>query len=132
MSTPGECGSESLPLHNFVTSDCGTYVGTAKGTLPIGSQLSINDSSDLSGCIVGPNGAYVQKITYEPHTGPARNAQVYVYGRGPEGFGSGSLDLAFFTANGKHTLSLSSSTPQCHTDIFDDGAPITSITWSSD
>jgi hypothetical protein len=130
MSTPGECGQETLPLINFSSTECGSYPGVAKGDLPINSQLEINGSGgNLSSCIVGPNGAYVEKITYEQHARPVRPGTIYVYGRGPDG--PGSLDLAFLTQNNEtHTVSLSSSTPECHSDLFEDISDITSITWT--
>jgi hypothetical protein len=132
MSTnPTGCGSDNLPLSNFTTADAGKSSGTAYGNMPIGSQVSINDSANLSAIIVGSEGANVQTITYEHHTGPARNSEIYVYGQGPQGSGSG-IKLYFVTPNGKHDLSVTSSSLKCHTDIFDDGSEILSITWLPD
>jgi hypothetical protein len=130
MSNPTGCGSDGLPVADMVTSDGGSEVGTAKGDVPLGSQVSINGSTDLSQIIVGPDGAYVQSITYEHFDGIARNAAVYVYGRGPKGAFTGSLDLAFYTSDGEHTLSLTSSSLECHSDIFEERADITSISWA--
>ncbi len=129
ISNPSDCGGESLPAHSFSSSDCGTTVGVAKGDLPIGSQLEINGSANLRGCIVGPGGAYVQKITYE-EVGGVRHGKIYAFGRGPSS--GGSLTVVFNTANGPHTLSLSGTDPGCFTDRFTDTADITSVTWSSD
>jgi hypothetical protein len=130
-NNPTGCGSNNLPLSNFTTSDAGKTSGTAQGNMPQGSQVSINGSADLSAIIVGSNGAYIQTITYEHHTGPARNSEIYVYGQGPQGYDSG-IKLYFVTPNGKHDLSVTSSSLKCHTDIFNDGSEILSITWLPD
>jgi hypothetical protein len=117
-------------MSNMSSSDCGKSSGTATGEVPLNSQVTINNSPDLSSCIVGQNGAYVQKITYQSHTGPARNAELNVFGQGPGG--SGQLTLKVVTPNGTHTVSLSGDTPGCHTDRFSDGAAVTSINWYSE
>jgi hypothetical protein len=133
MSTPGDCGSDDLKVVEFQSSFCGQMVGQANGTAPLNSRIWINGSANLRGCIVGPNGAFVEKITFEHHSGPVRNAEVNVYGAGPKGMGSGTLNLQFHTDTGAtHTLGLTSSTPQCHADIFQELGNITSIQWSSD
>lgn len=127
-NNPTGCGSNNLPLSNFTTTDQGKPSGTAQGNMPIGSQVSINGSADLSAIIVGSSGGYVETITYEPHTGPARNSEIYAYGQGP---GPG-IKLYFVTQNSKHDLSLTSSSPKCNTDKFSDGSNILSITWLPD
>lgn len=129
MSTPNGCGSNNLPVSNFTTTNQGQDAGTAQGSMAINSQVSINGSTDLSQIIVGPNGAFVQSITYESFSGIARHGVIYVYGQGPAGMGSGSLKLIVTTPNGTHDLSLTSSSPSCHTDRFEDTAAITTITW---
>jgi hypothetical protein len=141
MSTsPNDCGSNGLPVVNWTTDNCGAYNGSAKSpmeggqyTNPMnqGSQLSLNGNADLSGCIVGPSGGFVQKITYEHHTGPARGSAIYAYGQGPKGTGSGSITLYFLTEAGDtHTLSLTSSSLECHSDLFQDNTPIIQVTWA--
>jgi len=127
-NNPTGCGSDNLPLSNFTTADQGKTSGTAQGNMPIGSQVSINGSADLSAIIVGSSGAHIETITYEHHTGPARNAEIHAYGQGPQGSGHG-IKLYFITQNDKHDLSVTSSSPDCHTDIFNDGSNVTSITW---
>ena len=132
MTNPTQCGSINLPTSNFTTSDQGQQSGTAQGNASINSQVTINGSIDLSEIIVGPNGACVETITYESFDGIARNSVVYVYGQGPEGMGSGSLQLVFTTQNGTHTLALTSSTASCHSDRFSDGSNLLSIKWYHD
>jgi hypothetical protein len=130
MSTTNGCGSSGLPVSNFTTVNEGTDAGTAQGDMPINSQASINGSVDLSAIVVAPSGAFVQSITYEHFDGIARHGRIYVYGQGPKGMGSGSLTVTVTTANGTHDLSLTSSSPACHTDSFEDTADIQSISWA--
>jgi hypothetical protein len=122
-------GSPAIPVSNFTTQDCGQYSGRATGDLPIDGQMSINGNIDLSNCVVGPAGAYVQSVHYKSRGG-IRNGEIIVYGAGPSGTGSGRLYLVFETPNGKHTLSLFSSSPGEHTDRFEDTSDITSMSWS--
>ena len=42
--------------------------------------------------------------------------------------GSGSIDMTFVTS--PHTVSLTSSTPSCHSDKFEDPTAITKMTWA--
>lgn len=130
MSTPNGCGNSNLPVSNFTTVNGGSNAGTAQGNMPINSQVSINGNTDLSQIIVGHNGAFVQSITYESFSGIARHGVIYVYGQGPAGMGSGSLTVTVTTANGTHNLSLTSSSPSCHSDRFEDTANITAISWA--
>jgi hypothetical protein len=117
---------------NFTTTNCGSTTGTAQGDAPLGSQIAINGSTDLSQCIVGIGGAYVQQIIFQHHTNiGVRPAEITVYGVGPEHGTSGSLDLRFTGSdNQDHTLSISSDTPQWHTDAFESQADIISVQWS--
>jgi hypothetical protein len=130
-TNPTGCGSITTQLCDFTTNDAGKPSGTAYGTLPCNppSQVRINGTTDLSDIIVGASNACVQTFVYQAFDGIARNSEVYVYGQGPEGIGSGSLCLTFLTANGSHDLSLSSSHASCHNDKFIDGSPITQICW---
>jgi hypothetical protein len=130
-NNPTGCGSNNLPLSNFTTTDQGKPSGTAQGNMPIGSQVSINGSANLSAIIVGSSGAYVETITYEHHKGPARNSEIYAYGQGPQGSGPG-IKVYFVTQNGKHDLSVTSSSLKCNTDKFNDGSNVLSITWMPD
>ena len=136
MSNPTGCGSINLPVSNFTITQQGPSSGTATGNASINSQVAINGSTDLSKIITGPSGACVLSITYESFDGIARNTVVYAFGQGPEGMGSGSLNLEFYTQNtgtsDPHTLSLSSSTAQCHDDRFSDGSNLLTIKWYHD
>jgi hypothetical protein len=131
-ATSEDCGGDSLPAAQFQSTYCGEFVGQANGTAPLGSQIWINGSADLTKCIVGPIGAFVQKITFQHHIGRASNAEVNVYGAGP-GMESGTLSLQFQTQTGAtHTLGLTSATPQCQSITLEDLEPITSISWSTE
>ena len=140
MSSASNCGTANLPVVNWNTESGGICPGSAQSpsqggsyTAPLvqGSQLSLNGSTDLSQIIVGPNGACVQSITYEHFMGVARSSVIYVQGQGPEGAFSGTLELSFLTEAGQtHTLGLTSSSPSCHTDRFQDDSPIVLITWA--
>jgi hypothetical protein len=126
-----DCGQTNLPVANLTSTDAGKCPGTAYGNAQINSQISINGSVDLSSIIVGPGGANVQKITYEQHARPARPGTLYVYGQGPSSHGS--LKLNFNTVNNEtHTVILTSSSPSCHEDVFEDLSAIISINWMFD
>jgi hypothetical protein len=135
-TNPTGCGSINTQVYEFTTSDAGKTSGTAYGNLPLGdpngSQVSINGTTDLSQIIVGNNGACVMSIVYQYFDGIARKSAIYVFGQGPKGMGSGSLHMSFVTSQDTHTLSLTSSTPSCHDDKFEDMNAITQITWKSD
>jgi hypothetical protein len=89
-----------------------------------------NGNTDLSNCVVGPDGAYVQSVQYKSRGG-IRHGEIIVYGAGPSGTGSGTLHLVFQTAaDQQHTLSLFSSSPREHTDRFEDTSDIVSMSWS--
>ena len=125
---------DSLPVVNWPGGNaCGNYaasISDPSNPLYQGSQLAINGSTDLSGCIVGPDGANVQWITYQQNNGII-NSVFYAYGQGPKGAGSGSLSLTILTQAGqKHTLSLTSSSPGLHSDRFQDTSGIVSISWA--
>jgi hypothetical protein len=131
MSTkPVEQGAgPEIPVKDFASSNCGQYAGTATGDLPIDCLMSINGSVDLSNCVVGPSGAYVQSIQYKSRGG-IRHGEIIVYGAGPSGTGSGRLHLVFESSAGEeHTLSLFSSSPGEHTDRFEDTSDLVSVSW---
>ena len=130
--TTTESTTETSQIYNFTTKDAGKYTGSAVGSMPPNaqaSQASINDSTDLSNIIVGPSGACVQTILYRTFAGIARDGELEVYGQGPQGMGSGSLKITVVTANGRHDLKVTSSSPAWHKDKFEDNAPITKIIW---
>lgn len=89
--------------------------------------MTFNGNPDLSQVIVGEYNACVKTFVYKAVSGIARNSEVYVYGQGPNG--SGDLCLTFCTANGRHDMTLSSASPDCHSDKFSDGSAITTISW---
>lgn len=139
-TNPSGCGSITTNVYEFTTSDAGKTSGEAIGNMPIGkdgvgSQVSINGSTDLSQIIVGNSGACVMSIVYQAFTGPARSAELYVFGQGPKGIGSGTLHTSYYTTGqptNPHTLGLTSSDPSCHNDKFQDNTNITKISWNSD
>ena len=101
-----------------------------EGPLQLGCQLNINSNINLSQIIVGNSGGYVQTIQYV-NTGGLRSSTINVYGQGPSGTQSGSIDMSFLTSGGfVHTLSLTSSSLQWHTDSFEDSSGIISIWWT--
>jgi hypothetical protein len=131
-TNPSGCGSLKTTLCNFVTNDAGESSGTATGDMPLNppGQVMINGSPDLSDVIMGPNSSCVYTIVYQPYGGPARDSTVNVYGQGPQGIGSGSLYLTFKTKKGRtHDLTISSSSPSCHSDTFQDATDIVEISW---
>jgi hypothetical protein len=126
--------ADALPIVNWPGGNsCGQYtasISDPSNPLNLNSQLAINGSTNLSTCIVGPNGAAVDWITYQTNNGII-NSVIYVYGQGPKGAGSGSLSLQFLTQAGQtHTLSLTSSSPGLHSDRFQDTSGIVSISWA--
>ena len=139
-TNPTGCGSITTNVYEFTTSDAGKTSGEAYGSMPIGnngigSQVSINGSTDLSQVIVGNSGACVMSIVYQSFTGPARDAELYVFGQGPKGIGSGTLHTSYYTTgqpDDPHTVGLTSSSPSCHNDKFQDSTNITKISWKSD
>jgi hypothetical protein len=111
-------------------TDCTAQSTGNEGPLQLGSQLNINSSNDLSQIIVGNSGGYVQTIQYV-NTGGLRSSTIKVYGQGPSGTQSGSINMSFLTSGGfVHTLSLTSSSPGWHTDSFEDSSGIISIWWT--
>lgn len=134
-----DCNPINVKGYDFEIVSAGATSGTITGVMPIGggnspvSQVQIDGNPDLSKIIVGPDGASVKSIFYQSIDGIARNSVIYVYGQGPQGIGSGSLKLNFWTQNtspdNPHDLSLTSSSPDCHNDKFSDGSDILKISW---
>src|SRR5262245_27569105 len=109
---------------------CGSPQSGNEGPMQLGSQLNLNSSSDLSQIIVGNKGAYVKTIQYV-YTGGLRSSTIKVYGQGPAGTESGSLNMWFLTFGGfVHTLSLTSTSLEWHQDSFEDSSGIISIWWA--
>ncbi|MES1975914.1 MAG: hypothetical protein V4472_25935 [Pseudomonadota bacterium] len=122
---------------NFTSTSCGAESGSALGTAPLlpeAGWLAINNSIDLSSCVVGPDGASVTSVyvTNQPSLAYEGLAYgVWVYGQGPSGFGSGWLELTFTDQTGSdYKLKLYSSTPGWHfVDYNSDSPGITEMRW---
>jgi len=122
MGTCGEGRVRGVPM----------VVTSAEG-LQINGQVNISGSKDLSTCLVGNNGACVYRISLTKVEG----TRIYDYvlnvdAKGPEGFGSGSLYLAFTDDSGDtYRLSIYSSTRSMHTLAYNSERPvIKKIAWS--
>jgi hypothetical protein len=101
---------------NFKSPNCGSPIGSATGG-PMGASMtaSINGSTNLSQCIKGPRGAYINSISIERYEGAVYRYKIRVNGRGPSGFGQ-RAHLTFTTQQGEEcTLSLASTTVKDHT-----------------
>ncbi|RKG90692.1 hypothetical protein D7W82_03040 [Corallococcus sp. CA049B] len=101
----------------FSSTTCGSSIGTATGgpMLPGSALVSINGSTDLSQCIKGDGGSYVQKISIESYEGAVYTNKIVVTGRGPTGMGHRS-DFTFTMASGEAvTLTIASTTLEDHT-----------------
>ena len=132
MSNPTGCGAIDLPLVNFTIAEQGPTSGKLVGNAAINSQVAIDGNPDLSKVIVGSSGACVLSITYQSFSGIARKGEVYVFGQGPKGTGSGTLHMTFKMTGGDHTLGLTSSSPECHNDKFEDQSNMIAIEWTCD
>jgi len=123
---------------DFTSDNCGApNGGEATGTTPLlpeAGWLAINGSVDLSGCVIGPHGASVTSayVTNRPPWQYESFAYgVWVYGQGPAGIGSGSLELTFTDQTGSdYSVGLYSSTPAWHyVDYNSDSPGIVSMRW---
>ena len=118
---------------DFTSTSAGSALG-ATPLLPEAGWLAINGNTDLSGCVVGPSGASVTSayVTDQPPRQYESFAYgVWVYGQGPSGFGSGSLELTFTDQTGsEYSVKLYSSTPAWHYVDYNSESPgITGIRW---
>jgi len=118
FAQPGDVPQQGVVGADFSSDDCGEHSGNAQGGALLAETgwLAINGSTDLSSCIESYSVATVQQLfmSNEPPE-PVLSACIWVYGQGPEGAGSGSLELVFTDQDGDtHTLRLDSSTPQWH------------------
>ena len=121
----------------FNSSNCGSHKGTATavpGTpgLAPNSQLAINGNTNLSSCIVGPDGAHVDSIEVVPIANPIYSYQIQVVGRAPSGVGSGSLYMFFTDETGEtYKLWIWRGKTEQHTVDYNSSKPnIMSIRWS--
>lgn len=115
-----------------VGDDCGKKQGTAInpiGVPPMG-QVSINNSSDLSQCIVGNDDAKVFSIQVRRDIGSFYKYSIVVEAQGPKG--SGSLHLKFTDATGDtYSLSITDSAKKKHFVGYNSERPsIRIIEWS--
>lgn len=97
-------------------------------------QVSVNGSTDLSACLVGNDNARVFGINMKTQDGGRMYDDVInADARGPEGFGSGSLYLAFTDESGDtYCLSIYSSSRSTHTLKYNSNKPaIKRIFWSN-
>jgi len=122
MGTCGEGRVRGVPM----------VVTSAEG-LQINGQVNISGSKDLSTCLVGNNGACVYRISLKKVDGTRiYDYELNVDAKGPEGFGSGSLYLAFTDDSGDtYRLSIYSSTRSMHKLAYNSERPvIKKIAWS--
>lgn len=115
-----------------VGDDCGKKQGTAInpiGVPPMG-QVSINNSSDLSQCIVGNSDARVFSIQVRKDIGSYYKYSIVVVAQGPKE--SGSLHLKFTDSTGDtYTLSITDSAKKEHFVGYNSERPsIRIIEWS--
>lgn len=102
---------------NFSSSNCGQDIGSATGgpMYPGTAQAAINGNTNLSQCILGPHGAFLNWISIESYDGVVYKNKIRVNGRGPSGFGQ-RVGLTFTMESGEQvTLSLASTTVEDHT-----------------
>ena len=108
-------------------------VVSEKGLQP-NDQVSVNGNTDLSSCLIGNDNACVYGINLKTQKGTRTYDYVInVDAKGPEGFGSGSLYLAFTDETGDtYKLSIYSSNRSTHTVRFNSDKPsIRKISWSN-
>jgi len=102
---------------SFSSSNCGSQIGAASGgpMYPGTALASINGSTNLSQCIKGAGGSYVNSISIEPYGGVVYSNKIVVNGRGPSGFGQ-RVKLTFTMQGGEQvTLDLASTSVGDHT-----------------
>jgi len=121
----GNCGEGS-------TRGAPMAVTSVAGLQP-NEKVRINGTTDLSGCLIGNDDARVYGISMSKQDGD----RIYDYilnvdAQGPEGFGSGSMYLAFTDESGdRYDLSIYSSSRSVHTLKYNSQKPIIKkIQWS--
>jgi hypothetical protein len=119
----GACGEGS-------TRGTPMVVASAKGLQP-NEQASVNGNTDLSTCLVGNGHACIYSITMTGSPG-IYDYVVNVDAKGPSGFGSGSIYLAFTDESGDtYYLYIYSSTRSVHAVRYNSQKPaIMKIYWS--
>lgn len=117
----------------FCAEGFGTANGTATATatpLQVGDTVIIDGSSDLSSCVVGDSNACVFGISLE--VGDAYQWAIGIDAQGPEGIGSGSLNLTFVDGTqDAYKIEILSSSRKHHSLEYDSTMPgITKFSWS--
>jgi len=121
---------------DFSSNSCGQNYGTAQGSAPLmpeGGWLAINGTTDLSQCVVGPDGASVSQV-YVSNRAPLSAKYgycIWVYGQGPSGFDSGRSEVVFTDqGNSTYSLTLFSSSPAWHFVEYNSDSPgIVQMNW---
>ncbi|MFC6706670.1 eCIS core domain-containing protein [Flexivirga alba] len=118
----------------FSTNDAGKTSGTSRseiGCLQPGGSVVMNESEDLSSCIVGNSGAKVYSVKLAKQSG-FYSYVVSVVAEGPHGAFSGSMYLYFTDRTGdRYSLSIFRANKLQHTVAFNSADPgIVKIEWS--
>lgn len=121
----------SVPFNNV---DCGKKAGKATvvgGALNPGDEVMINDSIDLSSCIVGNSGARVYSVTLARQAPILYDYVITVDAEGPHGVFSGWMHLYFTDRTGdRYALGIFKSERLQHTVAFNSSDPgIVTIEW---
>jgi hypothetical protein len=121
---------------DYESKDCGQDSGTAtqpNANLAGDYKISINGNSDLSSCIVGPNGAKVYSIDVSApfNVNTANRVDMTVNGQGPSGAFSGGLELEFTDGTGDtYSLNITNSSRKDHSLFYNSDQPgILKFTW---
>jgi hypothetical protein len=119
---------------NFTSRDCGKVNGMASGPplMPGPGLLAINDSSDLSSCIVGNSNGKVFQVKLDKSDGQY-DYIIWVLAQGPKGVGSGSIELQFSDETGDHYhLAITSSSVKWHYVRYNSDRPgINVLNWNA-
>jgi hypothetical protein len=117
----------------FSAEGSGTANGRATAVstpLEVGDTVTIDGSSDLSSCVVGGSNACVFSISLEE--GDVYEWAIGIDAQGPEGIGSGSLNLTFVDGTqDAYKIEILSSSRKHHSLEYDSTMPgITQFSWS--
>jgi len=106
---------------------------TSSTGLQLTQNVRLNGNTDLSGCMIGNDGARIYSIQLLIATNPFYEYCLNVDGQGPSGIGSGSFYLAFTDqTNDTYHLSLYSSKRKMHTVSYNSDKPaIIKIQWNN-
>jgi hypothetical protein len=120
----------------FTNASCGLTKGECVpvgGALNPGDEVEINESVDLSSCIVGNSNARVFTISLAKQSPVLYNYVITVVAEGPHGAFSGWLNLYFTDRTGdRYALGIWKSERLQHTVAFNSADPgIVKIEWGS-